>query len=140
MDDAIGRADGADEDSVRRVRVNAAIAIGETMIDRREFIGTAAGLLDGARATRAAVPGVAGVPREKTVEHIGAALRTLGEYARPRNVTVILESHGDFTDSPTLLELMHRADSPAVAILWDAHHTFVFGKESPETTVREIGK
>jgi sugar phosphate isomerase/epimerase len=35
---------------------------------------------------------------------------------------------------------MRRADSPAVAILWDAHHTFAFGKESPETTVREIGK
>jgi sugar phosphate isomerase/epimerase len=53
---------------------------------------------------------------------------------------VLIESHGDFTDSPTLLELMRRADSPAVAILWDAHHTFAFGKEPPETTVREIGK
>ncbi len=83
---------------------------------------------------------IEGVPHERTVEHIGAALHTLGEYARPRNVVVIIETHGDFTDSPTLLELMRRADSPAVAILWDAHHTFVLGKESPETTVAAIGK
>jgi sugar phosphate isomerase/epimerase len=83
---------------------------------------------------------VDGVPHDQTVARIGSALHDLGEYARPRNVAVLIESHGDFTDSPTLLELMRRADSPAVAILWDAHHTFAFGKESPETTVREIGK
>jgi sugar phosphate isomerase/epimerase len=82
---------------------------------------------------------MAGVSRDATLEQIGRALQALGEYARPRNVEVLLESHGDFTDSPTLVELMHRADSPAVAILWDAHHTFAFGKESPETTVATIG-
>jgi sugar phosphate isomerase/epimerase len=82
---------------------------------------------------------VAGVPREQMLEHIAKGLRELGEYARPRNVQVIIETHGDFTDSPTLLELMRRADSPGVAILWDAHHTFVLSKESPETTVRELG-
>ena len=83
---------------------------------------------------------VPGVPREQMLEHIAKGLRELGEYARPRNVQVIIETHGDFTDSPTLLELMRRADSPGVAILWDAHHTFVQSKESPETTVRELGK
>ena len=44
-----------------------------------------------------------------------------------------------FTDSPTLLELMRLADSPNVAILWDAHHTFV-GGEQPEDTVAQLGK
>jgi sugar phosphate isomerase/epimerase len=83
---------------------------------------------------------VPGVAREATIAHIAAGLRTLGEYARPRNVVVVLESHGDFTDSPTLLELMQRADSPAVAILWDAHHTFVQSKEEPEATVRQLGR
>jgi len=52
---------------------------------------------------------------------------------------VILESHGDFVDSKTLLELMRLADSPGVALLWDAHHTFVAG-ETPETTVAQLGK
>ena len=80
-----------------------------------------------------------GMERKAVLEYIGAGLRELGEYGRPRNVTVILESHGAFADSPTLLELMRLADSPNVALLWDAHHTFV-GGEQPEATVAQLGK
>jgi sugar phosphate isomerase/epimerase len=80
-----------------------------------------------------------GVARDATVAHIARGLRTLGDYAGPRGVVVLLETHGDFTDSPTLLELMRRADSPHVALLWDAHHTFAFGREQPEPTLAAIG-
>ena len=80
------------------------------------------------------------VPRDEMLAHIAGALHELGDYAKPKNVTVIIESHGDFTDSPSLLELLQRADSPNVALLWDAHHTFVSGKEEPEDTVRQLGR
>ena len=83
---------------------------------------------------------VRGVPREEMLAHIAAGLRTLGDYAHDKNVTVVIESHGDFTDSPALLEILQRADSPAVQLLWDAHHTFVSGKEEPEDTVRRLGR
>jgi sugar phosphate isomerase/epimerase len=83
---------------------------------------------------------VAGVPRETMLAHIARGLRDLGDYAQPRGVTVVIESHGDFTDSPALLDILQRADSPAVALLWDAHHTFVSGKEAPEDTVRQLGR
>ena len=83
---------------------------------------------------------VAGMSKEQVLAHIARGLRELGDYAGERGVTVLLESHGDFTDSPTLGDLMERAASPAVAILWDAHHTYVFGKESPEDTVRQLGR
>ena len=83
---------------------------------------------------------VKGVPRDMMLAHIARGLRELGDYAASRHVIVLIESHGDFTDSPTLLELMHQAASPAVAILWDAHHTFVSGKEQPEDTVRQLGR
>lgn len=82
---------------------------------------------------------VAGVPRDQMLAHIAGALRALGGYARPKGVTVIIESHGDFVDSPALLEILQRADSPNVALLWDAHHTFVSGKEQPEDTVSKLG-
>jgi sugar phosphate isomerase/epimerase len=82
---------------------------------------------------------VSGVPREITLAHIAQGLRELGDYARPKGVTVLIESHGDFTDSPTLLDILRQADSPAVALLWDAHHTFVSGKEAPEDTVSQLG-
>jgi sugar phosphate isomerase/epimerase len=81
---------------------------------------------------------VAGVPRDAMLAHIAAGLRTLGDYAKERSVVVLLETHGDFTDSPTLLELMRRAEGPGVALLWDAHHTFAFGKEQPEATLAAI--
>jgi len=80
------------------------------------------------------------VPRADMLAHIAGALRSLGDYAKPKNVTVVIESHGDFTDSPALLEILQKADSPNVALLWDAHHTFVSGKEQPEDTVRQLGR
>ena len=83
---------------------------------------------------------VSGVPRDAMLAHIAQGLRELGDYARPRGVTVLIESHGDFTDSPSLLDVLRQADSPAVALLWDAHHTFVSGKEQPEETVLQLGR
>ncbi|MEO8564200.1 MAG: sugar phosphate isomerase/epimerase family protein [bacterium] len=82
---------------------------------------------------------VKGMSHEAVLAYVARNFHELGEYARPRNVTVVLESHGDFVDSKTLLELMRLADSPGVALLWDAHHTFV-GGETPETTVAQLGR
>ena len=83
---------------------------------------------------------VPGVPRADMLAHIAGALHELGDYAKGKGVTVVIESHGDFTDSPALLEILQKADSPNVALLWDAHHTFVSGKEEPEDTVRQLGR
>jgi len=83
---------------------------------------------------------VEGVPRDKMLAHIAGGLRELGQHAQGKNVTVLIESHGDFTDSPSLRAILEAANSPAVALLWDAHHTFVSGKEEPEETVRQLGR
>lgn len=79
-------------------------------------------------------------PRAAAIEHISASLRQLGDYAGPKNVTVLIESHGDFTDSPTLREILEKAASPHVGLLWDAHNTYVDGKEDPAITVSHLGK
>lgn len=79
-------------------------------------------------------------PRDQVIERVAAGLHELGGYSGERGVTVIIESHGDFTDSPTLNEILTRADSPHVGLLWDAHHTFVEGKEDPAFTVQQLGK
>ena len=78
-------------------------------------------------------------PNDATKKRVAAALRELGDYAGPRKVTLILESHDHFTSSATLKDVMHLADSPHVGLLWDAHHTFVSGKEEPEFTVGQLG-
>jgi len=78
-------------------------------------------------------------PREEVLARVADGLHQLGEYGGPRSVTVLIESHGDFVDSPTLKEVLTRADSKNVALLWDAHHTFVDGHETPEQTVAALG-
>ena len=79
-------------------------------------------------------------PRAVAIDNIAASLHTLGEYAGPKNVTVLLESHGDFTNSALLREILEKAASSHVALLWDAHNTFVDGKEDPAITVRQLAK
>jgi sugar phosphate isomerase/epimerase len=107
------------------------------LADGRSFIDLAAAL--GAPYVRVFGNKMDG-PREEVIARVSSGLHELGEYARPRNVTVIIESHGDFTDSPTLKEILTRADSEHAALLWDAHHTFDTSHEEPEFTVAQLGK
>jgi sugar phosphate isomerase/epimerase len=79
------------------------------------------------------------VPSEELKARVAAGLHELGEYAGPRKVTVIIESHDDFTASAALTDVLHRADSKSVALLWDAHHTFAESNEDPKFTVRQLG-
>ena len=79
-------------------------------------------------------------PRDQALEHVAKSLRELGDYAGPKHVTVLIESHGDFTDSPTLRAILEQANSKHVGLLWDAHHTYVDGKEDPSFTVGQLGK
>lgn len=78
-------------------------------------------------------------PDTETRARVAAGLRELGQYAGPRNVTVIIESHDHFTASATLKDVLTRADSDHVGLLWDAHHTFATSNEDPEFTVKQLG-
>jgi sugar phosphate isomerase/epimerase len=78
-------------------------------------------------------------PDDETKARVAEGLHELGEYAGPRNVTVILESHDHFTSSGTLRDVMHAAKSSHVGLLWDAHHTFATSNEDPEYTVQQLG-
>ena len=107
------------------------------LADARRFIDLAARL--GAPYVRVFGNKLVG-PRDAAVEHIAASLLELGGYAAPKSVTVLLESHGDFTNSAILREILERAASPQVGLLWDAHNTFVEGQEDPAITLSQLGK
>jgi sugar phosphate isomerase/epimerase len=79
-------------------------------------------------------------PGEELKERVVSGLKELGDYAAGHNVTVIIESHDRFVTSPVLRDVLTRAGSDHVALLWDAHHTFADGKEDPEFTVSQLGK
>ncbi len=109
----------------------------QQIADAKRFIDLAASL--GAPNVRVFGNKIEG-PREQVLARVASGLHELGTYSGGRGVTVLIESHGDFTDSPTLNEILTRADSPHVGLLWDAHHTFVDGKEDPQFTVQKLGR
>jgi sugar phosphate isomerase/epimerase len=79
-------------------------------------------------------------PPAEAIALVAKCLRQLGDYAGPKNVTVLLETHGAFVRSDTLLDIFKQADSSRVALLWDAHNTFVGSGEDPAFTVSQLGK
>jgi sugar phosphate isomerase/epimerase len=84
---------------------------------------------------------VPGEPREATIARVGANLAELGWFAKGSGVGVLVESHGEFTDSPSLEAMMKAAgDAPGVGLLWDTHHTVSAGKEKPGDTWARLGR
>lgn len=70
---------------------------------------------------------------------IAEGLSQLGELARPYEIDILLETHGDFTATRHLPELMRLVNHPQVGLLWDTHHPWRFHGESPELTWNRIG-
>jgi sugar phosphate isomerase/epimerase len=83
---------------------------------------------------------VEGESKQATIDRIISGLQELGRHARGSGVQVIMETHGDFPDSPTILRIVEGANMPEVALLWDTYHTYVVGKEQPADTIRQLGK
>jgi len=112
------------------------------LADARRFIDLASSLgapyvrVFGGKAEDDRTP----APDDATKSRVAAGLRELGEYAGPKGVTVIIESHDHFTSSSTLKDVLSAANSDHVGLLWDAHHTFATSNEDPEFTVKQVGQ
>ncbi len=81
-----------------------------------------------------------GEPRDEVMKRVIEGFRTMAGYAKPAGVTVLIESHGDFTRSADLENILTSVASPQFALLWDAHHSFVAAGEQPAATFAKIGK
>ena len=79
-------------------------------------------------------------PKEEVMKRIVEGFQQMAAHAKAAGVTVIIESHGDFTRSADLEAILTRVGSDAFALLWDAHHTFVSGKEAPADTWKSLGR
>lgn len=67
------------------------------------------------------------------------ALKELIPVAEKNNVTLLVETNGVYSDTKRLAELIQSTASDSVAVLWDVHHTFRFGGETPGKTVQNLG-
>lgn len=66
----------------------------------------------------------------QTLRGIADGLKSLGDLAGPRGLQVLIETHGDFSASPLVVDLMHAVDHPHVGVLWDTHHPWRFHGET----------
>src|SRR5437763_107703 len=82
---------------------------------------------------------IPGEEKSVTIARISDGLHELGEYSRPADVTIIVESHGEFRRWEDIVPMLEGAQSKNVAFLWDAHHTCVEG-EKPADTFQHLGK
>lgn len=76
--------------------------------------------------------------RERVVKQIVEGLTILGDYAEPRGVLVLMETHGDFAASEWLQQVMQRTAHPAVGVLWDTHHPWRFYGEALVITYQRL--
>jgi sugar phosphate isomerase/epimerase len=79
-------------------------------------------------------------PKEDAVTRVVDGFRELTTHAKPAGVTVLIESHGDFTHADDLVSILTRVDSAQLALLWDAHHSFVAaGRSIPRRRTQSWG-
>jgi sugar phosphate isomerase/epimerase len=78
--------------------------------------------------------------RDATIARVIEGFQQMAAHAKPAGVTVIMESHGDYTHSTDIEAVLKGVASDAFALLWDAHHTFVEGHEPPADTYAALGR
>jgi sugar phosphate isomerase/epimerase len=71
--------------------------------------------------------------KERTLDAIATGLGAIGELSAKSGVTSLLETHDDFSRSPSILDLYRRGMSETVEVLWDTLHTYRHGESANET-------
>ena len=79
-------------------------------------------------------------PRTEVFARVVDGFRQMAAYGKTAGVTVLMESHGDFTHTKDIAEILQTVASDHFALLWDAHHTFADGHEQPADTYAALGR
>jgi glucosamine-6-phosphate deaminase len=79
-----------------------------------------------------------GADRASTRAFIAESLTALAERARPAEVEVWLESHGDFARAADTLFVLEQVSGGGVGVLWDAPNAFDAG-DDPAEGARRLG-
>jgi len=79
-------------------------------------------------------------PRVAVFARVVDGFQQMAAYAKTAGVTVLMETHGDFTHSKDIATIVTGVNSDAFALVWDAHHTYAEGHEQPADTYAALGK
>ncbi|QHW31429.1 sugar phosphate isomerase/epimerase [Paenibacillus rhizovicinus] len=79
--------------------------------------------------------------REATIAQVARGLQAVCRHAEGTGVSVLIETHGDFSDSRSLQAVMEQVDSSAFGVLWDINNPYKYGDGEPlETTYERLGR
>jgi sugar phosphate isomerase/epimerase len=81
-----------------------------------------------------------GQSKEETINLIVEGLLELGNYAKQRNVTVLMETHGDVVYITDLVSIMQSAEHSHVGLVWDVSNMWTITKESPAEAWNQLKK
>lgn len=76
---------------------------------------------------------------ETSRDNVVSCLTGLVDYAAEKNVTILIETFGMFSDTATLRDILMEFASDSLAALWDVYHTFCEKGEDTETTITNLG-
>ena len=75
-----------------------------------------------------------------TMTLIAKGLSELGEYAKGKNVKVLMETHGDAVYSDDIEKIMLAANHPDVGLVWDITNMWTITKEPPADMYKKLKK
>ena len=78
--------------------------------------------------------------REQAINIVVSNLEKLLPIAEKYDVTLLLETHDDWTKSEYVAEVYEKISSDHFKVLWDIHHPFRTLQEEPEHTMSTIGE
>lgn len=78
--------------------------------------------------------------KNTTIDWIIKGLLELGDYAKEKNVSVLMESHGDIVKIEDLEEIMRSAEHTNVGLVWDISNMWTVTKESPVEAYKKLKK
>jgi len=81
-----------------------------------------------------------GSERDATINLIIQGLTELGEYAKGSKVTVLMETHGDATQTSDLVHIMNSAEGPNTGLIWDVVNMWTITKEPPAMVYDQLKK
>lgn len=74
------------------------------------------------------------------IDRIAKGLRELGDYAKDKDVMILMETHGDALWADDLFKIMQQADHKQVALVWDICNMWTVTKESPTEVYKKLAK
>jgi len=76
--------------------------------------------------------------RSAALSQIAEGLNRLAEFAARYKIDILLETHGDFAETPVVVDLMRRIEMSGVGVLWDTHHPWRFFGEPLDQTLSAL--